>query len=1030
VDIYEANDRPGLAGNTELIGEQLVDVPARMACLGYYDQYMNLLEELDIPTTVVRTDSSFYGSDGRSGHVCHGYGQNSFVNVYNAIFIGGLGKLWQMASALSKLNDDIDGHEEQITFGEWMQRNLGVSSEAQTSECKTNGVDKQPTQDLPSLTCHSNPFAYIMCGSLAWMLSCTWSDLWNYPADIVLPYCRGLKMDRLGVGREGQVVRVLPSIKALERALLYGVRKLHLGSRVAAMDGTKVVNGVKYDAVIVATEAKAVSKIVRNCSEVFDKFKYHPSTIYLHTDPTFMPPNKRDWKCWNVEMSSGRKEPQLTFWLNEFYPDSNFDGHVFQTWAPTHAPVEETIITRSDFERVVHSKETRSYITKIGREQGNDGIYYAGSYCVYGMGLLEQALVSGKEASDRVLNDLLAPPKDVTSLETDVAPLKAMIIGAGPSGLVAAKYLLESKNPTYDVTIVESSDSIGGSFVNKVYDNCRLVSSKYLTAFSDDRMSEDTEICPDHPSTTQYVDYLKSYAERFGLRQHIHFGSTVVSVKDAESRNDVTDNKLGDDSNGYEVQYNNHKNQIITGDYDVVAVCSGLHNIEYVPKSFLPSSSDKKNTNIATKFKGQIIHSSQYKNPSIFAEKRVLILGCGETAMDIAHRAVSNPRCKSVALSVRRGFLSIPHNLAKDRPLDVFITNLFEHAYEHPWVHAYRLRWVLSTVFIRLFLFLTGSSLGFNQWAVQTGPVKRGYHIINKSHAAMGHLNVPVKRKSLWGRFWMWVYQEGGLRPIESFHKTEVTEVEDDGVTVIFGDGRKYAADLIVLATGYKQSFPFLDDKIRKEFREESVRARDEHNSCGGDMGKYSIEEEHLPKEHFIISKTRPHLGFIGFVRPNVGAIPPMSELQVMWWLEKMRGNVKTLDLKPGTPPSYMVLGRKYPYGVDYGNYMHRVAEDIDAAPTLSTLAKSSRPLQALYTYCIGQSMVSLFRLQGPYESKICWRVATGELWRVCMKRGFAENCGLLYMTWLSFLMNAIACTLECLWCILTLKKPKFFVRY
>ena len=37
VDIYEASDYPGLAGNTNLIGEQLVDVPARMAALGYYN---------------------------------------------------------------------------------------------------------------------------------------------------------------------------------------------------------------------------------------------------------------------------------------------------------------------------------------------------------------------------------------------------------------------------------------------------------------------------------------------------------------------------------------------------------------------------------------------------------------------------------------------------------------------------------------------------------------------------------------------------------------------------------------------------------------------------------------------------------------------------------------------------------------------------------------------------------------------------------------------------------------------------------
>lgn len=771
IDIYEANDCPGLAGNTTLVGGQLVDVPARMACLGYYDHYCQLLDELDIPSTVVRTDSSFYGDDGHGNQVCYSYGQSSLANIYSALVRGGIGKLWSMIKALGNLQCD-DGDNENITFGDWLHINLGVSKETSYT-CKHTGVEKQ--HDLPSLTCNTNPFAYVMCGSLSWMLSCTWDDLLNYPADIVLPYCSGLKMDKLGVGREGQVIRIVPSIKCLERTLLYGVRQLYLNQRISAIDNKRMINGISYDAVIVATEAKAVPKVIKHCSPVFEKITYHPSCIYIHTDESFMPPNKKDWNCWNVEMSSGRQEPQLTFWLNEFYPDATFDKNVFQTWAPITTPKEGTIIRHSQFERVVHSNDARSYIIDINKEQGKNGIYYAGSYCVYGMGLLEQALISGKEVSNLVL--VLNDMKCSSVLKEDtLPPLKALVIGAGPSGLVTAK---------------------------------------------------------------------------------------------------------------------------------------------------------------------------------------------------------------------------------------------------HPWVHALRLRWWLSTIFIRLFLFLTGSSWGFNQWTAPTKPVKRGYHIINKSHAAMSHMNVPIKSQSLYGRMWMWIYGETDLKPIQTFHQTQVASVDDDGITVKFDDGRTYEADLIVLATGYKQSFPFLDDKIRHDIQEESFT----------DDSSYYLEEDYLPSEHFIVSKAHPRLGFIGFVRPNVGAIPPMSELQVMWWLEHIKGRTKKLTKRTGSP-SYMVLGQKYRYGVDYGNYMHRVAEEIDAAPTLTTLAKSRHPIKALYTYCIGQSMISLFRLQGPYESELCWEVVIGELWRVCLKRGVLENCGLLFMTFLSLLMNITACVLECIWCIITFRKPKLFVRY
>ena len=207
------------------------------------------------------------------------------------------------------------------------------------------------------------------------MLSCTWADLLKYPADIVLPYCRGLKMDKLGSGRDGQVIRIVPSIKILERSLLYGVKNLNLGSRVFSVGDDRIINGIEYDAIVIATEAKAVSKVVKNSSDVFKKVVYHPSTIYLHTDESFMPPERKDWKCWNVDMSTGRSEPQLTFWLNEFYPNSKFDTNVFQTWAPSHIPNEASIIKHSYFERVVHSKETKSYVDEIQDIQGKVSLF-------------------------------------------------------------------------------------------------------------------------------------------------------------------------------------------------------------------------------------------------------------------------------------------------------------------------------------------------------------------------------------------------------------------------------------------------------------------------------------------------------------------------------------------------------------------------------------------------------------------------------------------------------------------------------
>lgn len=73
---------------------------------------------------------------------------------------------------------------------------------------------------------------------------------------------------------------------------------------------------------------------------------------------------------------------------------------------------------------------------------------------------------------------------------------RVLVIGAGPSGLVSLKTLREQG---YDAVCFEGSLEVGGTFVNKAnYDEGKLVSSKYITPFSDFRLPERyaTEITP------------------------------------------------------------------------------------------------------------------------------------------------------------------------------------------------------------------------------------------------------------------------------------------------------------------------------------------------------------------------------------------------------------------------------------------------------------------------------------------------------------------------------------------------------
>ena len=157
------------------------------------------------------------------------------------------------------------------------------------------------------------------------------------------------------------------------------------------------------------------------------------------------------------------------------------------------------------------------------------------------------------------------------------------------------------------------------------------MSSKYLTAFSDFRPRESD---PDFLSVKRYLEYLNGYCDEFALWSDINLSSPVTSVRRRQG-------------GGHVVYYTKDGKQL-TYECDAVAVCSGLHvtpnlpnlpGIEHVPVS---------------------MHSADFKSREQFGQgKTVVVLGTGETGIDVAHLAVTSPT-KEVVLCHRDGFLGAP----------------------------------------------------------------------------------------------------------------------------------------------------------------------------------------------------------------------------------------------------------------------------------------------------------------------------------------------------------------------------------
>ena len=87
--------------------------------------------------------------------------------------------------------------------------------------------------------------------------------------------------------------------------------------------------------------------------------------------------------------------------------------------------------------------------------------------------------------------------------------------------------------------------------------------------------------------------------------------------------------------------------------------------------------------------------------------------------------------------------------------------------------------------------------------------MKRGYHILCKSTAALPYMNRPIKRKTWRHRLWSWL--DPPHKRVDRDIHSYPAPARIDGGRVTFSDGTTYDADVLVYATGYCQRFPFLD---------------------------------------------------------------------------------------------------------------------------------------------------------------------------------------------------------------------------
>jgi dimethylaniline monooxygenase (N-oxide forming) len=359
---------------------------------------------------------------------------------------------------------------------------------------------------------------------------------------------------------------------------------------------------------------------------------------------------------------------------------------------------------------------------------------------------------------------------------------KVCIIGAGSSGIVAAQ-VLDARGIPFDC--FEKGSQVGGNWryendngMSSAYRSLHINTSRRVMAYKTLPMPDHY---PDYPDHFQMAAYFDEFVDHFGLRERISFRTEVVKVEPADGAWAVTTKALQGSER--------------TERYRAVLVANGHHWDPRWPEPAFPGSEE---------FEGEQLHAHHYREPDVLRDRRVLVLGLGNSATDIA--VESSRIAEKTFLAVRRGAYVLPKYM-NGKPIDEVSNPIFS-------------RLPLS---LQRFFAMRGLEIAAGD--MTTYGLPKPDHKLFEAHPTvssellprLGHGDITVKPN------------------IERF---------DGGRTVRFVDGSEEEIDLVVYCTGYKITFPFFDPKV------------------------ISAADNRLPLYRRVVSVERPGLYFIGFIQP------------------------------------------------------------------------------------------------------------------------------------------------------------------
>jgi hypothetical protein len=362
------------------------------------------------------------------------------------------------------------------------------------------------------------------------------------------------------------------------------------------------------------------------------------------------------------------------------------------------------------------------------------------------------------------------------------------VIGAGSSGIAACQ-VLNARGIPFDC--FEKGSGVGGNWryendngMSSAYRSLHINTSRGLMAYRTYPMPDDY---PDYPNLFQIARYFDDYVDHFALREKIRFRTEVTSVVPAEGE--------------WEVTFEGPDGVAETRRYRAVLVANGHHWDPRWPEPGFPG---------AAEFEGDQMHVHHYREPEILRGKRVLVLGIGNSATDIA--VESSRIADRTFLAMRRGAYVMPKYL-NGKPTDEAASKLL----------------TMMPLFVQRFVL--GRMLGLTAGDMTAYGLPKPDHKLLEAH--------PTVSAELLSRLG---HGEISIKPnVERF---------DGGRTIRFVDESDEEIDLVVYCTGYKITLPFFDENL------------------------ISVADNRLPLYRRVVSVEHPGLFFIGLIQPLGAIMP------------------------------------------------------------------------------------------------------------------------------------------------------------